>query len=59
MHTKTMLHYIQELGTINVIQRFSPAQRCKIHALAELCEEALREVEVQVDWPALLLRFKP
>lgn len=59
MHTKTMLHYIQELGAINVMQRFSPAQRCKIYALAKLCEEALMEVEVQVDWPTLLLRFKP
>jgi hypothetical protein len=49
LHLKTMLHYIQELGAINVLNQFQPSQTVRMNALASLCQPCLECVEVARD----------
>lgn len=49
LHMRTMLHYVQELGAINVLTSLPPAYRVRVHQLAELCLPALDEVVVAQD----------
>ena len=64
MHFKTLAHYIQELGCVNVLDSLSPAARLKVHCLANLCESACNEVELsadlntQVEWLVAKFRAK-
>lgn len=54
MHLKTMLHYIQELGTINVMNKLTLSQRQRVHQLALLLEPCLRQVVVVIDVSSLV-----
>ena len=49
LHFKTLAHYIQEVGCINVMDSLAPAFRSKVLRLADLCEPACSEVAPQVD----------
>ena len=49
LHFKTLAHYIQELGCVNVLQEVSPLFRQKMFRLAELCEPACREAVPKAD----------
>ena len=49
LHFKTLAHYIQELGCVNVMEAIKPAGRAKVFCLAELCEEACKETVVVAD----------
>ena len=42
LHFKTLAHYIQELGCINIMEELSTAARHKVHLLASLCESACK-----------------
>jgi hypothetical protein len=49
LHLKTMLHYVQELGSINILEKLSSSQRHKVFQLANLCLQCLTEVRVAPD----------
>ena len=46
---KTMLHYIQELGAVNIFDKLEPAQKSRVLLLAQLLPEALANCVVVVD----------
>ena len=54
IHVKTLTHYIQELGTINVLSQLTPPQKAKVRQLAELCEGALQDFKPCLDTQTLL-----
>ena len=62
MHFKTLAHYIQELGYINVLDSLTLAARVKVQDLANQRESACHEAEpsadlsTQVEW--LLAKFR-
>eukprot|EP00435_Cladocopium_sp_Y103_P030987 s2641_g7.t2 len=49
LHMKTLIHYVQELGALNVMSKLSLTQKNKVSALAALCETALAECVVAKD----------
>eukprot|EP00435_Cladocopium_sp_Y103_P060681 s641_g22.t1 len=49
LHLKTMLHYIQELGSINVLNALTSSQKARVFELARLCPACLQEVVVAPD----------
>ena len=49
LHLKTMLHYVQELGSINVLKALTSSQKSRTFELAQLCPACLQEVVVAPD----------
>ena len=49
LHFKTLAHYIQEVGCVNVMEQVTPAFRLKIQSLAALSEAACKEYVVKAD----------
>ena len=57
LHFKTLAHYIQELGCVNVLDSLSPKAKIRVHSLAALCEPACNEVVPQVDLTSQVARL--
>lgn len=57
LHVKTMLHYIQELGAVNVFDKLEPAQQSRVLLLAQLLPDALSRSAVVVDTFSLVAAF--
>ena len=57
MHMKTLAHYIQEVGCINILEALSPCSRQKMFQLADLCESACEEVQVEADLTSQVWRL--
>ena len=57
LHMKTMLHYIQELGAVNIFDKLEPAQKSRVLLLAQLLPEALANCVVVVDTFSLVAAF--
>ena len=43
MHMKTLIHYVQELGCVNVLESIAPRHKHRIYALDALCVSACNE----------------
>ena len=57
LHFKTLAHYIQELGCINIMQELSTAARHKVHLLASLGESACKEACPEEDLVSQIQRL--
>ena len=57
LHFKTLAHYIQELGCVNVLDSLSSKAKLRVHSLAVLCEAACNEVEPQADLMSQVARL--
>lgn len=49
LHFKTLAHYIQELGCVNVLESIPATYKLKMQRLADLCEPACQQMAPEVD----------
>ena len=49
LHFKTLAHYIQELGCINILDQLDSVAKARVQRLAALAEAACSEVVVMAD----------
>ena len=57
LHFKTLAHYIQEVGCINVLDQLNSAARARVHRLAALTEAACKEIVVVTDLSSKVQRL--